>query len=236
MIYRDLIPDRQGGRFIASHIALPEGGPVADWVHFHKILFQLIFCRRGWARLVYEDQGEPFVMSAGDCVLQPPRIRHRVLESSAGFEVVEVGCPALHETLADHEMALPTGGFRPGRDFDGQVFLHHAAAGAPWEPHGDTGFEQRKTGMAEATRGVADAYVLRPAGSNRLASPAHQGELLFGFVLEGSAVLERRGDHPLGGGDAFVIPAGEAWGLNSGSKDFALLQVVAPAAAHCANP
>ena len=228
MIYRDLIPDRQGGRFIASHIALPEGGPVADWVHFHKIRFQMIFCRRGWARLVYEDQGPPFVMRAGDCVLQPPRIRHRVLESSPGFEVVEIGGPALHETLADHDMILPTGRFLPEREFGGQLFLHHVAAGAPWVPHG--GFERRDTGMAVATGGIAGAYVLRPAGSDRLALPAHEGELLFGFVLEGSAVLERQGDHPLGDGDAFVIPAGEAWGIRDASKDLELLQVVVPAA------
>jgi quercetin dioxygenase-like cupin family protein len=228
MIYRDLIPDRQGGRFIASHIALPDGGPVADWVHFHKVRFQMIYCRRGWARLVYEDQGEPFIMSAGDCVLQPPRIRHRVLESSAGFEVVEVSCPALHETLADHDMHLPNGRHLPDRDFGGQIFQRHVAADAPWLPQDGSGFERRSTGIAEAARGVADAYVLRPAGSACLASAAHDGELLFGFVLEGSAVLERMGDHRLNGGDAFVIPAGEAWGLKGASKDFELLQVVAP--------
>src|SRR4051794_37933644 len=33
MDYRDLIPGRLGGRYIASHIILAEGGPVADWVH-----------------------------------------------------------------------------------------------------------------------------------------------------------------------------------------------------------
>ncbi len=33
MRYRDLLPDRQGGRFIASHIQIPAGGPVADYVH-----------------------------------------------------------------------------------------------------------------------------------------------------------------------------------------------------------
>lgn len=227
MVYRDLIPGRQGGRFIASHIATPEGGPAADWVHFHKVRFQMIFCRRGWARLVYEDQGAPFLMAAGDCVLQPPLIRHRVLETSPGFEVVEVGCPALHETLADHAMTLPTGQLRPGRDFGGQGFLHHAAAGAAWSAHGDGGFERRDTGMMQATGGLADAYVLRPAASRRLAAPAHGGELLFGFVLDGAAVLERRGDHPLGEGDAFVIPAGEPWALRECSQDLELLQVVA---------
>ena len=116
MGYRDLIPDRQGGRFIASHIRIPEAGPVPDWVHFHKIRFQMIYCYRGWARLVYEDQGEPFILQAGDCVLQPPEIRHRVLESSAGLEVIEIGCPARHDTLADHDLPLPTAAFRPDRD------------------------------------------------------------------------------------------------------------------------
>ena len=98
MRYRDLLPDRQGGRFIASHIAIPDGGPVPDYVHYHRIRFQLIYCHRGWVRVVYEDQGEPFVLQAGDCVLQPPEIRHRVLEASPGLEVVELSCPAEHVT------------------------------------------------------------------------------------------------------------------------------------------
>src|SRR5436190_2856811 len=42
MLYRDLLPDRLGGYVIASHIAIPEGGPVADWVHFHRLTFQLL--------------------------------------------------------------------------------------------------------------------------------------------------------------------------------------------------
>ena len=72
MRYRDLIPGRLGGRIIASHIRIPGGGPVPDMVHFHSIGFQLIFCYRGWVKVVYEDQGPPFVLGAGDCVLQPP--------------------------------------------------------------------------------------------------------------------------------------------------------------------
>ncbi len=231
MLYRDLIPSRLGGRFIASHIAIPEGGPVADWVHFHKIRFQMIFCRRGWARLVYEDQGPPFLLSAGDCVLQPPRIRHRVLESSAGLEVVEIGCPALHETLADHDMTLPTATLAPARDFGGQRFLHHVAAETPWTPLGETGFEQRETGMALATDGLADVRVIRPAGARGFAAVPHKGEFFFGFVLEGSVVLNHAGDHALAACDAFVIPAGGDWGLSEASADLALLEVMLPAGA-----
>ncbi len=226
MLYRDLIPGRLGGRFIASHISIPDGGPVADWVHFHKIRFQMIFCRRGWVRLVYEDQGEPFVLAAGDCVLQPPRIRHRVLESSPGLEVVELGCPALHETLADHDMALPTGRLDPARDFEGQRFLRHVAADTPWTPDG--GFERQVTAMADATRGLAGASVLRPGAGREFAATAAR-ELQFGFVLEGSATLAHAGQHPLRPADAFVVPPAGEWGLSGASEDFQLLEVVLPA-------
>ena len=38
MLYRDLIPDRLGGSaIVASHIRIPEGGPVGDSVHYHKV-------------------------------------------------------------------------------------------------------------------------------------------------------------------------------------------------------
>jgi quercetin dioxygenase-like cupin family protein len=227
MIYRDLIPSRLGGRYIASHISIPDGGPVADWVHFHKIRFQMIFCRRGWAKLVYEDHGPPFIMAAGDCVLQPPRIRHRVLETSPGFEVVEIGCPALHETLADHAMELPTGVQRPDRDFSGQVFRHHVAAETAWTADGD--LERQDTGLAGATNGVADAFVLRPGSGEAKPRSLNNDDLLFGFMLEGSGMLEHRGGHPIDPADAFAIPPGEPWGLSALSPDAALLVVTVAA-------
>ena len=59
MLYRDLIPSRLGGRYIVSHISIPEGGPVGDWVHFHRIAFQMIYVRRGWVRVVYRGPGQP---------------------------------------------------------------------------------------------------------------------------------------------------------------------------------
>jgi mannose-6-phosphate isomerase-like protein (cupin superfamily) len=231
MFYRDLIPGRLGGRFIASHISIATGGPVADWAHFHKIRFQMLVCRRGWVRLVYEDQGPPFLFQAGDCVLQPPRIRHRVLESSDAFEVVEIGCPALHETLADHAMALPTATLAPDRDFGGQRFLHHVAARTPWIAHGVTGFEARESGMTAATNGLADVRTIRPAAGRGFEAAPHDGEFFFGFVMEGSAMLEHGGGHALSPTDAFVIPAGEAWGLREASEDFELLEVMLPAGA-----
>jgi mannose-6-phosphate isomerase-like protein (cupin superfamily) len=223
MAYRDLVPSRLGGRYIASHIRIAEGGPVADWVHFHRVAFQLICVRTGWARIVYEDQGEPFVMTAGDMVLQPPRIRHRVLESSKGLEVVEITCPALHETLADHEMALPNGRSDGAREYEGQRFLHHVAANSPWTNW--HGAEAQATGVRDASGGLAEACILRPGAAPIIAVPPHAGELVFGFVLEGSARLEHGESYRLGPADAFVIPPGEAWRMTQASDDFRLLHV-----------
>jgi len=163
MQYRDLVPDRQGGFVIASHITIPRGGPVPDYVHFHKVRFQMIFCFKGWVRVVYEDQGEPFVMHAGDCVLQAPTIRHRVLESSEQLEVVEVSCPSEHETLTDHALALPTGSVQPDRIYGGgQRFARHDAAKAHFEADSLwPGFESSDFGLLAASNGVGSARVVR---------------------------------------------------------------------------
>jgi mannose-6-phosphate isomerase-like protein (cupin superfamily) len=227
MIYRDLIPGRLGGKYIASSIAVPGSGPVADWVHFHRIAFQLIFCGKGRVRLVYEDQGPPFWMEAGDCVLQPPTIRHRVLESEGDLEVIEVTCPALHETLADHDLALPTGREAPQRDFGGQRYCFHRAAEAGWRDVGG-GFEAQDTGLAGASAGMVSVRVLRGGDGARIAAPGHDGELLFGFVLEGGGTLHCRGGHALAAGDAFIIPPGEVWAIEAGAE-LRLLEVRSPA-------
>lgn len=229
MLYRDLIPGRLGGRFIASHIRIPQGGPVPDYVHFHKIRFQMIFCRAGWVRLVYEDQGPPFVMQAGDCVLQPPQIRHRVLESSAGLEVIEIACPAMHETFAETAVALPTGRVDPDRDFGGQRFLWHVAATARWGPWRVPGFECRDTGMSEATRALAGARVVRPKGASKAPRATHDRELQFFFLLDGAATLACEGTYRLNSGDAVTIPAGLPYALSDCSDELSLLEVTLPA-------
>ena len=229
MLYRDLIPDRQGGRFIASHIRISEGGLVPDYVHFHRVRFQMIYCYKGWVRVVYEDQGPPFVLHAGDCVLQPPRIRHRVLESSPGLEVIEISSPAEHETLADLELELPTSQVRPDRDFAGQRFVRHEAARAPWGPWREEGFEARDLEIAAATGGLAAGHVVRGRGALRTDPSHHDAELLFTFVLDGAATLHCEGrGHPLGAGDSFVVPAGLTHALTDCSSELALLEVSLP--------
>lgn len=172
MAYRDLLPDRLGGRVIASHIRIRDGGPVADYVHYHAIDFQFIYVRAGWVRVVYEDQGPPFVMHAGDCVVQPPLIRHRVLEASPGLEVIELASPARHATYADHELLLPTADLRPDRNFGGQRFSLHRAAG--------TRARVEDLGVAAATNGLVTARIVRDAAGDLgcLVFPVGNGELL----------------------------------------------------------
>jgi quercetin dioxygenase-like cupin family protein len=187
MNYRDLIPDRQGGRFIASHIQIPHGGPVSDHVHYHNIRLQMIYVYKGWVRLVYEDQGDTFVLHAGDCVLQPPLIRHRVLESSPGLEVIEVACPAVHDTYIDHNMDLPTTQELPDRNYGGQRFVKYISTedNTQWQPWRLSGFEYRDIGIGVATEGLAGVRVIRSNGNINPQLCQHQAEFVFIFVLTG---------------------------------------------------
>ena len=230
MQYRDLIPDRLGGRYIASHIRIPEGGPVPDYVHHHHILFQLIYCYKGWVRVVYEDQGDPFLMHPGDCVLQPPHIRHKVLECSDAFEVLEIGCPAEHVTLVDHDIALPTAQLRLDRDFGGQRFCFHQAVEADWSAWRVDGFESRDFGFVEATGNIVSVGVVRAIAGSTLPAGSHQSELLFNFVLQGSMTLECEDNQvwQLQAGDACTIPAGMDYSLSNCSTDLEFLEVLAP--------
>lgn len=227
MEYRDLIPTRLGGAMIASHIRVPDG-PVPDMVHYHKVGFQLIFCVAGWVDVLYEDQGDVRRIHAGDCFIQPPAIRHKVLHSE-GVQVVEIGVPAEHVTEIDHEMTLPTPHFRPEREWDGQRFVHNIGRDGVFAPFRIPGFEARDTTIHAATRGVASVMVARPAGG---AAPwtKHHGDILFTFVMKGGMVLEGEGKEPfrLEPGDAFVIPPGMATRYSDPTADLELLEVSLP--------
>ena len=229
MHYRDLVPSRLGGAIIASHIRIPDGGPVPDMVHYHKVGFQLIFCIKGWVDVVYEDQGDPIRLNAGDCFIQPPEIRHRVLHASDGIEVIEIGVPAEHVTEIDHEMTLPTPHLRPQREWQGQKFVHNVGAGADWGPFRQPGFVARDTTINAGTKGVAGVVVVRK-GQSSPAWTRHSADIMFGFVMAGSMRLEGEGKDPytLSPGDAFVTPPGMATLWADPTDDFELLEVTLP--------
>lgn len=239
MGYRDLLPDRWGGAFIASHIRIADGGDVADHVHFHRIRFQMIFCARGWVDLVYEDQGEPFRLEAGDCVLQPPDVRHRVLRSSPGLEVIEIGCPAVHDTLIEHHITLPTGIVDHGRDFGGQRFVRHVAVDAERVSYLQPGLAVRDTGIEAATTGLAGAVVVEAAQGADVEAQllTHAGEFAIVVVLAGRASLMVDGggtgtDISTAVVDPFhavAFPPESTWVWSNWTDDFEFLEVGLPA-------
>ncbi|MGB7201422.1 MAG: cupin domain-containing protein [Pyrinomonadaceae bacterium] len=166
--------------FAAHHIRLTKGGEVPDYVHYHKVDFQMIYCVKGRIKVVYEDQGEPFWLETGDCVLQPPEIRHRVLYADAGAEVIEVSMPAEHETWVEHKITLPTSTLNPMREFSGQRFVRHIAA----ENIDQNG---RDLGISAATGGRCKAFVQKITTEDDL--PANDGESGLFFRLNDSEIL-----------------------------------------------
>ena len=233
MRYHDLIPDRWGGRYIASIITIPDGGPVPDYVHYHRVRFQMIAVKSGWVKVVYEGQGEPFVMHAGDVVTQPPGIRHRVLEASPGLEVVEVGCPAEHETIADWDHELPDRLAPAEREWDGQRFVRHIHADAAWGPGGVTGWEACDTGVTDGTKGYATVRLARPSGTDDIPDELLEFDSEFALivVLDGSLrfAIEGRPAVLLTDGSSVAVPSGLPHRFLDPSDDCLLLVVVIPA-------
>ena len=225
MHYRDLIPSRLGGSIIASHIRIPDGGPVPDMVHYHTVGFQLIYCYRGWVDVLYEDQGDMMRLHAGDCVTQPPGIRHRVCHASPDIEVLEIGVPAEHVTTIDHEFSLPNAKGDPKREWDGQLFVHYRKDDAVWIPFRIPGFVYSDTGIAAGTKGVAGILLARYAG-NTPPTTKHDAEINFSFILEGSMTLTAadQESRELKAGDAFVIPPGTESQYVNCSDDLEILE------------
>jgi mannose-6-phosphate isomerase-like protein (cupin superfamily) len=236
MRYRDLIPDRLGGRYIASHIHIPRGGPVPDYVHYHQVRFQMIFCYRGRVKVVYEDQGEPFFLESGDCVIQPPEIRHRVLESSDDLHVIEIGCPAIHKTIADFDLTLPNQTVDHERLWNNQKFIRFVDAECDWKKTSDERLWNpshemstinhlptplslsaqwilKETGILQGTDGVADVVVLNSTNSSNSDDASemltsHNCEFFFLFVLIGQIEVRISDEvHLLGEGSSVTIPS-----------------------------
>jgi mannose-6-phosphate isomerase-like protein (cupin superfamily) len=168
-------------------------------------------------------------MQAGDCFLQPPHIRHRVLESSDNMEVVEFACPAEHETCVDHDMPLPTPVLNPDRDFSGQRFVYHNASDAAWLPWKVPGFEYQDTGIAEATNGIASAVVVKASADSENMPLRHDADIRFLFVLQGAATIRGGKEYKqLLVNSSCAIPADTACQITDTSADFKMLEVFVP--------
>ena len=98
--YRDLGIDAVTNGAIKAHIIrttkpCPEGGSGA---HYHELEFQMVFVLAGHSRVWFEGEGE-IEFEKGDCWIQPPSIRHNVLDYSDDYEVMEITLPAQYTTV-----------------------------------------------------------------------------------------------------------------------------------------
>jgi hypothetical protein len=66
--------------------------------HFHDVDFQMVYVLKGWIKGEYEGAGE-VTMREGSCWLQPPKIKHTVLDYSDDCELLEIIMPADFATV-----------------------------------------------------------------------------------------------------------------------------------------
>jgi hypothetical protein len=66
--------------------------------HFHEVEFQMVYVLKGWIKGEYEGAGV-VTMRQGSCWLQPPKIKHSVLDYSDDCELLEIIMPADFATV-----------------------------------------------------------------------------------------------------------------------------------------
>ena len=99
--YRDLGIDAATQGAIKAHIIRTTkpchvGGSGA---HYHELEFQMVYVLAGRSRVWFEGEGE-VEFETGDCWIQPPSIRHNVLDYSEDYQVLEITLPAAYATHA----------------------------------------------------------------------------------------------------------------------------------------
>jgi hypothetical protein len=66
--------------------------------HYHDVDFQMVYVLKGWITGEYDGEGV-VTMREGSCWLQPPKIKHTVLDYSDDCELLEIILPADFETV-----------------------------------------------------------------------------------------------------------------------------------------
>ena len=100
--YRDLgFAKATKGQAVAHVIRFVE--PCSDQVriwHTHDVEFQMIYVLKGWIKTEMEGH-PPEQMQEGSSWMQPPQIRHRVVDYALGTELLEIVLPAEFATDMD---------------------------------------------------------------------------------------------------------------------------------------
>ena len=97
--YRDLGFAEATGGLAQAHVIrmVPPCTDEARKKHYHDVDFQMVYVLKGWIKGEYD--GEVVTMRAGSAWLQPPRIKHTVLDYSDDCELLEIILPADFDTV-----------------------------------------------------------------------------------------------------------------------------------------
>jgi hypothetical protein len=99
-LYRDLGIGKATDGLAQAHV-IRLLGPCTDEVrkrHTHDVELQLIYVLKGWIKNEFEGHGAQ-IMRQGTCWLQPPNIKHTVLDYSEDCEMLEIIVPAEFKTI-----------------------------------------------------------------------------------------------------------------------------------------
>jgi len=99
--YRDLGMNQATGGMVQAHVIrfVPPCRPEeVSKLHFHEVDFQMVYVLKGWIKTELDGQGA-ITMRTGSAWIQPPRIKHKVLDYSDDCEVLEIILPADFKTV-----------------------------------------------------------------------------------------------------------------------------------------
>jgi cupin domain len=99
--YRDLGIAGASNGMVRAHVIkmVPPCDPAeVSKRHFHDVEFQMVYVLKGWIKGEYEGAGV-VTMREGSCWLQPPKIKHAVLDYSDDCELLEIIMPADFATV-----------------------------------------------------------------------------------------------------------------------------------------
>ncbi len=99
--YRDLGIAAATGGLARAHVIkmVPPCDPAeVSKRHYHDVDFQMVYVLKGWIKSEFEGAGV-VTMREGSCWLQPPKIKHTVLDYSDDCELLEIILPADFETV-----------------------------------------------------------------------------------------------------------------------------------------
>jgi mannose-6-phosphate isomerase-like protein (cupin superfamily) len=99
--YRDLGVAQATDGMVQAHVIrmVPPCTDEARNAHYHDVEFQMVYVLKGSMTTDFDGQG-PITMHAGSCWIQPPKIKHTVLDYSNDCEVLEIILPADFQTVA----------------------------------------------------------------------------------------------------------------------------------------